>query len=349
MGRAEGVERSGQIHPLADRLQSAGRAASTSSQKRELFTKRGVQTLDISCVQNLTARCAPPQGRQQPCAAMNKPMNGSTHGTAGILLDELSDGQRRPRYEAWASARARLPRPKGVAHHINVGTQTIADKQQRANLGAAGHDGDQTADPVAVAGEADCSAEPEPGRDHQGHRHPDHPLLGRNPDRVGLPLNQVAIKDDQLVMHRFCIPSARLHPFPHRLSLEAVGGVYRRDGAAVVDQGAHTRDRLRICAPPVAGRRSPSAKGLLADLAPIALTLLTVDAHGALPNLPSCRTVHSRAECRQRIQGSPPFGFVSYEECARIRSFFQVQAPTTVERTPTSQSDKTKKPTLVMA
>jgi hypothetical protein len=59
-----------------------------------------------------------------------------------------------------------------------------------------------------------------------------------------------------------------------------------------------------------------------------------VDADIPVPYLPSCRAVHVRAACRQRIDGTPPFGS-KHRKCAPIRSCFQVQRLTTAERTPT--------------
>jgi hypothetical protein len=44
--------------------------------------------------------------------------------------------------------------------------------------------------------------------------------------------------DHQVVMHCFGVPSARLHPLTHRLSLKTIGGYNRRGATAMANQGA---------------------------------------------------------------------------------------------------------------
>jgi hypothetical protein len=97
----------------------------------------------------------------------------------------------------------------------------------------------------------------------------------------------------------------------------------------VVYEGHDAGDRLLVSSASIVGCVGPGTEGLLADRAPVALALLAMDGDVALPNLPSCRAVHIRAECRQRIDGTPPFG-VKHRKCVAIRSNFQVLAATTV-------------------
>jgi hypothetical protein len=118
----------------------------------------------------------------------------------------------------------------------------------------------------------------------------------------------------------------------HQAELAAFGTRYwtfYRDLLAYQRAPTVAGDRLLISAASIVGCVDPSAEGLLADRAPVALALATVDADVALPDVPSCGAVHIRAECRQRIDGTPPFG-LKHRKCAAIRSDFQVQSLTTV-------------------
>ena len=89
---------------------------------------------------------------------MHQAMHGAGHGTSGLLFDHLGNGQIRPRHQTRTPSSARLSRPKGFAHHINVGSHAIAHEQQRPPLGAGGHHGHQPCDQVTVATRADRPA-----------------------------------------------------------------------------------------------------------------------------------------------------------------------------------------------
>lgn len=334
MRRAEVVDRSSQVHSFVQRRQSASRASAPPPQTSQSLTKRGVQPLDVGRVEHLTAGRAPQQRQEQACVALNKPMKRSAHRPACILLDHLGQHQLRPLNQARACACPALSAPKGPPHGLDIRAQAIRDEQQRPKLGARRNKSNQPRDQVAVAARADHPAEPQPGADHQRHRHPHNPLLGLDPDLVGLYLHQVARLKHELVMNRFGMPSAGLHPGAYGLGLEAKGHLNRRDRAAVVDQGHHASDRLLIGAPPVEGCSRPRTERLLADLAPVALALTTVDADVAFTDLAPCRTVRIRAKCCLRIDGTPPLG-PKHRKCAPIRSGFQVHSSTTVQRTPT--------------
>src|SRR5438105_2231750 len=79
-----------------------------------------------------------------------------------------------------------------------------------------------------------------------------------------------------------------------------------RNRTAVANQGHHAGDRVLVGAPPIEDRPSPRAERFAADLAPIALALLAMDADVPLAHLSPCGAVHVRAECRLRIDGAPP-------------------------------------------
>lgn len=136
MGCTEVVDRSGQIHSLRDGCQSSRRAARPPCQKRQPFSKRRVQTLNVGGVEYLTARRVPQQGQEQTRAPVDQPMHGATHGSTRILFDHLSNRHLRPGEQPRTSARASLSRPKSPAHRIGICTQAITDEQQRPELGS---------------------------------------------------------------------------------------------------------------------------------------------------------------------------------------------------------------------
>ncbi len=329
MGRTNIVDRAHQIHPACDGREVPGRATGAAAQHRQSLAERAVQTLDGGRVEHLTARRAPQQGQKQAGAPVHQAMYRARHRTPGILLDHLGDGQLRPRHQPRAASRSRLARPKDLANRIKVGHQSVTHEQQRSPCGARRHDGDQSGDEVTVTPRADGPAQPQPGAHHHGHRHPPDTGLGLDVDLIGLHLDKLTLLHDGGVMDGFCMRSAGLDPFPNGLGLEAIGDLNRGNGTAMAHQGDDPGDCFLIGPPPIEGRPSPRAEGLLADLAPVTLALLAMDADVAFSHLPSCRAVHVRAACCLRIDGTPPFG-PKHRKCAPIRSNFQVLAATTV-------------------
>jgi hypothetical protein len=68
-------------------------------------------------------------------------------------------------------------------------------------------------------------------------------------DRIGLPLQQVAWLHHLGVMEGSGMRSRRRKPCPHSLRLTAIGGLHRRNGPAMAEQGHDAGDRVRIGAP----------------------------------------------------------------------------------------------------
>src|SRR5215207_8815855 len=334
MHTTEGIDRPDQIHPARHGRRTPGRPACTAPQDRQAAAEGAVQPFDERGIEHLTPRPTPELGQEQLHAAMHQPMERAAYHPSGILLDHLRDRQVGPANQARTSACPRLARPKRLAYRINVGHQPIADEQQRPRLRTGSHDRDQAPAQVAVTLGADRTAQPQPRADHHRHRHPQHARLGLDMHLVGLNLYQIAWLHQLGVMQCFGMRPGTGQPFPHRLRLEITRHFNRGDGTALTDQRDHLRDRVLARTPPKEDRAGRCAEGLGADRTAIALALLTMDADIPFADLPPCGTVHVRAECRLRIDDTPPSAS-STETCPSIRSFFQVQLLTTVEHTPT--------------
>src|SRR6185436_13430587 len=115
--------------------------------------------------------------------------------------------------------------------------------------------------------------------------------------------------------------------FPHGLGLEAKGGFDRWDGAAIADQRDHTGDGRLVSAPTKEGCSGPCAERLVTDLTLEARSLLAVNTNVALPSLPSCGTVHIRAQYVWRTHRRPPGVWRHSGYCRYVRHFFKCARP----------------------
>ena len=100
----------------------------------------------------------------------------------------------------------------------------------------------------------------------------------------------------QVLVHAFAVLSGSSLPVLDRALVQAKGyddGLHR---AAVSQQGDHQGHRLGRGPQSVEHRACADGKGLLADMADVALFFPTAYPDVALPNLPSCGTGWVRAE-----------------------------------------------------
>jgi len=296
MDTTEIVEGANQIHPTFDGRAAPRQHPRPSPEDRQSTAEGAIQPFDERRVQHLAARRRPQQRQEQSYTPVDKAMDGAGHRSARVLFHHLRNHQIWPAYQAWTSAGAGLARPKGAPHHINVGLQSIGHEQQRAEAGTGGYQCHQAFNQGAVATRTDSSTQPQACRHHQCHRHPQYASLGLETDLVGLDMRQVKWLHDLMVMEAFTLLTRRLYPFPHALGLEAKGGFDGRNGASVADQRDDTGDECLIGATAKEERPSPRAERLPTHLALEAWPGLAMDANVSLSGLPSCRTLHIRAE-----------------------------------------------------
>lgn len=308
MRRTKIVHGTNQIHSPLDAPCASRRAACAPSQNRQTTSERAIQPLDERRVEHLASWRRPQLGQEDLHAPQHQSMPCTLHSSSIILLDHLGQRDLGPGVQPWSPARSRLSAPKGLTHDIDVRFQPIGHNQQRTDARTADHNREQAREKGPIAVWAERAAKPQSSTDHQCERHPQHTRLGSDMHFVGLNLPQIAQLNDLCMMQRLGMRSGDVDPLAYGLGLQREGGLNRRDGTAIGNQGQHLRDDLFVGTPAKERCTVPGAKRLGTDQAAIALAFLAMNANIPVTDLPACRTSQVGAKCRLRIDGTPPFG-----------------------------------------
>ncbi len=298
--RAEVVDAPHKIHPRLQGFTSSGQGSCASGQAVQTTAKRAIDALneggvDIAC----TLRQFDQLSDCFFCSSINLPTHAND-AMACILLDHLRDQNIRPLDEATSSGLlARLFLTKDFQNRRRITRQAIGAEEHcpAQRRGTAFDAEDELLDQFAVSMLTDFSAQPQTGRDLDGHAHPDDGTLDLNAQFIGLDLSQWPRLLDQMLMHLLRVLAALLKPVVDRSLVEAEGRDNRLHRAAEREQGDHQGDEIGGFSQAVKYRSRPSAEGLAALVADVAVLLLGMHPDVTFPDLSSGGTVEIGTKC----------------------------------------------------
>jgi hypothetical protein len=233
------------------------------------------------------------------CSLINLPCHAND-AMAFIMLDHLRDQNVGPFDEATSSYfLARLFLAKDILDDGRITRQAIGAKENRPaqGRGAAFDARDEIFDQGAVPMLTDFSAQPQTGRDHHRHPHPDDCALKLDPKLIGLDLAQSPRLLDQMLMHGLRMPAAFFKPVPDRSLIQTKGEDDRLDRATVREQFHHQRQEIRALPQTVKDRPGSGAESHLALAANVTTVFLGMDTNIAFSNLSSGGTVEVGTKC----------------------------------------------------
>lgn len=295
---AKVVETANDIHAGLQGFRLLGQGTSAPGQGGQTLAEGGIEPFDIGGV-NATQTLA---GLDQllyhlPAALHNPPLNSQLSGCS--LFDHLNNRYLRPGPQLTPAelTQPRHFRPKGPLKSFNIAGQAINGQQQRSTQGDGPNLVSHRLDQALISVGTDRSTQPQPGRDHHRHRQPHRPALSFHFDLVGLNLLQVKLAlAHRMLMHPLAMFSGSLPSTFDRPLVKAIGCHNRLQRTAMGQQGQHDHHQLGVGFEPVKDRAFTGRKSGLADLTPIPLFLLTMDADVTSADLSSCRTVKIRAK-----------------------------------------------------
>src|SRR5579859_709179 len=97
-------------------------------------------------------------------------------------------------------------------------------------------------------------------------------------------------------MNTLAVPARTIPPIGDGSFIQPIGMNYRLDRTAIRKKRHHDHDQLQWLAQPFEHRSLSGAKGVSANLAPIALPFAIMDGNVALSHLASCVTRRVRAK-----------------------------------------------------
>ncbi len=233
------------------------------------------------------------EGRDLAGTALhNATLNGQ--GSSRALFDHLHQVQFRPGAQLGSPALpvARQLRAKSPVEGPDITGQAIDRHQQGPTQGNRPHPPHQGLNQGFVSPSANLAPQPQPGRNHHRHSHPDDPALELGFDFIRLHLAQVqlALTDDPFV-NFLTMRAGFLPPILHRPLVKAKGRHHRLYRTAIGQQGQDQHHRRRLCFQPIEQAPFRRRKGLVAHFAAIPLLFLAMDPDIPFSNLSSCRTV----------------------------------------------------------
>lgn len=324
--RAEVVDATDKIHPRLQGLTLSGQGPRASGQTVNATAKRSVDSLNEGGV-NLPFALRPLDHLRDRffCSLINLPCHAND-AMAFILLDHLRDQNVGPFDEATSSCfLARFFLAKDILDDGRITRQAIGAKENRPaqGRGAAFDARDQIFDQSSIPMLTDFSAQPQTGRDHHRHPHPDDCALKFDPKLITLDLTQWPRPLDQMLMHGLRMPAASFKPVPHRSLIQTKGEDDRLDRATVGEQFHYQRQEIRALAQTIKDRPGSGAKTHLALAANVAPIFLGMYANIAFSDLSSGGTLKVGTKCG--FWGQWRFFFLTHhKEKRRLTSdFFQ--------------------------
>jgi hypothetical protein len=277
-------------------LQGLGLSSQSSGaagQMGQAFPKSGIEPFDESGVDAALTLTGLDEGRDLVGTALNKAsLNGQAASSA--LFDHLHQVQfgPGPQFGPPTLPVARQFGAKSAIKSPDITGQTIHRHQQRPTQGHRSHLSDQGFDQGFVSATTNLATQPQSGRDHHRHGHPDHPSLQLGSDFIRLHLSQIKLA---LPNHPFVnLPTMLTRPLPpilHCPFIKAIGRYNRLDWTAIGQQGQDQDHCRRVGFQPIEDRSFRGRKTLATHFAAIPLLFLTMHLYISFSNLASCRTI----------------------------------------------------------
>jgi len=272
----------------------------------------------------------------QPTTALHNPaVDSQLSGSS--FFDHLDNGYLRP---GSPLAPARLTKaghfgPERPLKGFNIARQAIDRQQQGPAQGHCSNLPGQCLDQGSISVRANHPTQPQPGRDHHRHGHPDDTPLHFYFDFICLDLTQIKLAaGHQMLMHLLTMFAGSVPPLLDRPLIKAKGSHNRLDGAAIGQQCDDQHHLHRVCFQPIKDRSFFDAEGLMTNITVAALFGLTVDTNVAPPTLAPCRTVNIGAKYLTEVHWAPLLVVVT-KEFAHEPLFFQIYPFSTVLCSPT--------------
>lgn len=298
--RAEVVETTDKVHARLQGLALSGERSRASGQAVQTTAKGSVNPLDEGRVDVAFAlRLFDHRCDCLLCPLIDLP-GQANDAIAFILLDHLRDQNIGPFDEPTSPCfLARLFLTKDFQNRRRITRQAIgAEENRTAKCRGATFDArDELLDQFAVTMLTDFSAQPQTGRDHHRHSHPDDRALHLDAQFIGLDLAQWSRLLDQMLVHLLRVMAALLKPVLNRSLIKAEGGDNRLDRAPVSQQGHHQGDDVSGFPQAVKDRPDGGAESLVAFAANVAAVFLGMHANIAFSSSPSGGTVEVGTKC----------------------------------------------------
>jgi len=300
MLRAEVVDTTNKVHSRLQGLALPGQRSRAPGQAVKTTAKGPVYALNEGGVNvPFALRLSDHLRDRFFCPLINLPCHANDP-TAFILLDHLRDQNVGPFDEATSSCfLARLFLAKDILDDSRITRQAIGAKEHRPaqGRGAAFDARDQIFDQSSIPPLTDFSAQPQTGRDHHRHPHPDDCALKLDPKLIGLNLTQWARSLDQMLMHGLSMLAAFFKPVPDCSLIQTKGEDDRLDRATVREQFHHQRQEVRALPQTVKDRPGGGAESPLALAANEAPIFLGMYANIAFSDLSPGRTLKVGTKC----------------------------------------------------
>ena len=327
---AEVVNATDQEHAAAQAPAVSGEGACATRQAVQGTAKGRVEALDEGGVEFASALRRLDQGGDRFFGPAQDVAPHSDDAMALVLLDDLPDQELRPEPEPTTPGLlTRFLLAEDLQQGRRIARQAIDAEQDRSTQGrgAAFDPAERSRNQLMISLCAHLSAQPQPGRDHQRHRHPDDGPLRFDPQFVTLHLPQLQRLLDQVLVNQLgVLPTAR-QPLPDRPLIKPEGRDNRSDRAPMSEQRDDQRDQIGRFPQPIKGRPAPGAEGLAALPAEVAPFLLRMHPNVALAGLSSGRAVKVGAKCRLWGQRRS-FILIGHKEIVvRSQSFFKDLSP----------------------
>jgi hypothetical protein len=271
-----------------------------------------------------------------PTTALHNPtLDGQL--TGGAFFDHLHNGYLRPGSPlapAWLTKAGHFG-PKRSLKSFDIAGQAIHRQQQGPTQGQLSNLPGQSLDQAFISVRTYHPTQPQPGRDHHPHRHPDDTPLHFHFDFVRLHLTQIKLAaGHQMLMYLLTMFACSVPPVLDCPLIKAKGGYNRLNGAPIGQQGDDQHHLHWICFQPVEDRSLFDAEGLCTDITIATLFHFTVDTDVAATTLASCRTLNYRAKYLTEVHWAPLLVVVT-KEFAYEPLFFQIYPFSTVLCSPT--------------
>jgi hypothetical protein len=301
------------------------------------LSKGGIKPFNIGRVNPpLTLRGLNEPLNHPTAALYNPPLNGQLTGSS--FFDHLHNGDLRP---GSPLAPTRLTKaghfgPERSLKGFDIAGQPIDRQQQGPTQSHPSNLSGQGLDQAFIPMRTYDPTQPQPGRDHHRHRHPDDTPLYFHFDFICLDLTQIKLTaGHQMFMHLLAMFACSAPPILDRPLIKAKGGYNGLNGAAIGQQSDDQHYLHRVCFQPVEDRAFFDAEGLMTDITIAPLFDFTVDTDVAPPTLSSCRTVNIRAKYLGEVHWAPLLVVVT-KEFAYEPLFFQIYPFSTVLCSPTA-------------
>jgi hypothetical protein len=224
---------------------------------------------------------------------------------------------------------------KGPLKGFDIAGQTIDSDQQGPTQGTGPHLIDQRLDQDLIPAGADHACQPQPARNHHGHRYPDGAPLYFGFDFIRLDLLQVKLTvfHDMLV-DLLTMPAGPFPPFFHRSFIKPRRGHNGLHRTAVGQQGDDQHHAHWVCFQPIKYRAFLHTEGRFTYLTVTPLLGLTMDFNISFFSLSSCRTAYIGAKYLSEVHGALLLVVVT-KKFALEPLFFQIHPFITLFCTPT--------------